>query len=71
TMAFAASWGISQNKNKVSFSDLALSNVEALANNENDSFHDDQKGLKYNGSTGCCEGPASSTSYCRAIHNCD
>ncbi|MDH6534682.1 hypothetical protein M2101_001358 [Parabacteroides sp. PM5-20] len=34
TMAFAASWGISQNKNEVSLSDLILSNVEALANNE-------------------------------------
>lgn len=34
-IAFAASWNFHQNKNQTKLSDLALANVEALANGEN------------------------------------
>lgn len=37
-MAVAASWSFNQNKNEVELSDLALANVEALANNESGNF---------------------------------
>ncbi|MDH6534692.1 hypothetical protein D0T51_10240 [Parabacteroides sp. 52] len=52
TMAFAASWGISQNKNKVSLSDLALSNVEALAEGENNNEKCSDYCQEWSGSSG-------------------
>ena len=36
-MAVATSWNFNQSKNEMEFSDLALANIEALANNEGSS----------------------------------
>lgn len=40
TMAVAASWNFNQSKNEVELSDLALTNVEALARSEGEGMLD-------------------------------
>ena len=54
-IAAAAGWNYQQNTNEVELSDLALANVEALANGESGS-----KGTLYGNSSGtsfcCCPG---------------
>lgn len=45
TLAIVAGWNFKQSKNKVKFSELALANIEALANMES--------GIEFHEKTGC------------------
>jgi len=79
-VAVAAAWGFNQSKNEVALSDVALSNVEALASGESDNFTCSSGGVgssscstsaSINGSGTSCNVSCTGGYYacCNAMHN--